>query len=83
MARWLWCPSSIVGHGTYRGGAGYVAAKHGAHMPAETLRPEIAGQPVRVVEVAPGMVRTQEFALTRFAATWRRRRRSTRAWSSC
>ncbi|MEU1344982.1 SDR family NAD(P)-dependent oxidoreductase [Streptomyces sp. NPDC090075] len=58
--------SSTAGHGTYEGGAGYVAAKHGAHVLAETLRLEIVGKPVRVIEIAPGMVRTDEFALTRF-----------------
>jgi NADP-dependent 3-hydroxy acid dehydrogenase YdfG len=58
--------SSTAGHGTYEGGGGYVAAKHGAHVLAETLRLEIVGQPVRVIEIAPGMVKTDEFALTRF-----------------
>jgi NADP-dependent 3-hydroxy acid dehydrogenase YdfG len=58
--------SSTAGHGTYEGGAGYVAAKHGAHVLAETLRLEIVGQPVRVIEIAPGMVKTEEFAVTRF-----------------
>ncbi|MFJ6524725.1 SDR family NAD(P)-dependent oxidoreductase [Streptomyces longwoodensis] len=58
--------SSTAGHGTYEGGGGYVAAKHGAHVLAETLRLEIVGRPVRVIEVAPGMVKTDEFALTRF-----------------
>ncbi|MFE8017527.1 SDR family NAD(P)-dependent oxidoreductase [Streptomyces antibioticus] len=58
--------SSTAGHGTYEGGGGYVAAKHGTHVLAETLRLEIVGQPVRVIEIAPGMVRTDEFALTRF-----------------
>ncbi|MEV7369038.1 SDR family NAD(P)-dependent oxidoreductase [Streptomyces sp. NPDC091299] len=58
--------SSTAGHGTYEGGAGYVAAKHAEHVLAETLRLEIVGTPVRVIEIAPGMVRTEEFALTRF-----------------
>ncbi|GGQ82824.1 SDR family NAD(P)-dependent oxidoreductase [Streptomyces asoensis] len=58
--------SSTAGHGTYEGGGGYVAAKHGAHVLAETLRLEIVGLPVRVIEIAPGMVKTDEFALTRF-----------------
>ncbi|MYX28074.1 SDR family NAD(P)-dependent oxidoreductase [Streptomyces sp. SID8381] len=58
--------SSTAGHATYEGGAGYVAAKHGAHVLAETLRLEIVGQPVRVIEIAPGLVKTDEFALTRF-----------------
>ena len=59
--------SSTAGHGTYEGGGGYVAAKHGAHVLAETLRLEIVGTPVRVIEIAPGMVKTDEFALTRFS----------------
>ncbi|WP_432248381.1 SDR family NAD(P)-dependent oxidoreductase [Streptomyces sanyensis] len=58
--------SSTAGLATYEGGGGYVAAKHGAHVLAETLRLEIVGTPVRVVEIAPGMVRTEEFATTRF-----------------
>ncbi|MCZ9342131.1 SDR family NAD(P)-dependent oxidoreductase, partial [Streptomyces sp. TRM76130] len=59
--------SSTAGHATYEGGAGYVAAKHGAHVLAETLRLEIVGRPVRVIEIAPGMVKTDEFALTRYS----------------
>ncbi|WUH91610.1 SDR family oxidoreductase [Streptomyces sp. NBC_00433] len=58
--------SSTAGLATYEGGGGYVAAKHGAHVIAETLRLELNGQPVRVIEIAPGMVKTDEFALTRF-----------------
>ncbi|MFF5704656.1 SDR family NAD(P)-dependent oxidoreductase [Streptomyces sp. NPDC012794] len=58
--------SSTAGHATYEGGAGYVAAKNGARVLAETLRLEIVGRPVRVIEIAPGMVKTEEFAKTRF-----------------
>ncbi|MFI1149298.1 SDR family NAD(P)-dependent oxidoreductase [Streptomyces sp. NPDC020817] len=58
--------SSTAGHATYEGGAGYVAAKNGARVLAETLRLEIVGLPVRVIEIAPGMVKTEEFAKTRF-----------------
>ncbi|MGW4033242.1 SDR family oxidoreductase [Streptomyces sp. NPDC004838] len=58
--------TSTAGHATYEGGAGYVAAKHGEHVLAETLRLEIVGTPVRVIEIAPGMVKTEEFATTRF-----------------
>jgi NADP-dependent 3-hydroxy acid dehydrogenase YdfG len=50
----------------YEGGAGYAAAKHAQHAMTETLRLELCGQPVRVIEIAPGMVRTDEFALNRF-----------------
>ena len=58
--------SSTAGFVAYEGGGGYVAAKHGAHAIAATLRLELSGQPVRVIEIAPGMVRTGEFALNRF-----------------
>lgn len=58
--------SSTAGLDTYEGGGGYVAAKHGTHAIATTLRLELCGQPVRVIEIAPGMVKTQEFALNRF-----------------
>jgi NADP-dependent 3-hydroxy acid dehydrogenase YdfG len=50
----------------YEGGGGYVAAKHAASALTQTLRLELSGQPVRVTEIAPGMVRTDEFALNRF-----------------
>jgi len=58
--------SSTAGHISYEGGAGYSAAKHGVHAMAETLRLELFDQPVRVIEIAPGMVKTDEFALNRF-----------------
>lgn len=57
---------STAGRIAYEGGAGYTAAKHGTKVVTETLRLELFDQPVRVCEVAPGMVRTEEFALTRF-----------------
>lgn len=57
---------STAGRIVYEGGAGYAAAKHGAAVVAETLRLELSGQPVRVTEIAPGMVATEEFALNRF-----------------
>lgn len=57
---------STAGHVVYEGGAGYAAAKHGANVLAETLRLELLGQPVRVTEIAPGMVATPEFSLNRF-----------------
>ncbi|WP_432040636.1 SDR family NAD(P)-dependent oxidoreductase [Streptomyces cucumeris] len=58
--------SSTAGHLAYEGGGGYVAAKHGAHAIAATLRLELCGEPVRVIEIAPGMVKTDEFAVKRF-----------------
>lgn len=58
--------SSTAGHVAYEGGGGYVAAKHGTHAIAATLRLELCGSPVRVIEIAPGMVRTDEFSVNRF-----------------
>ena len=57
---------STAGRVAYEGGGGYTAAKHGTKVVTETLRLELVGEPVRVCEVAPGMVRTDEFALVRF-----------------
>ncbi|GAA4609392.1 SDR family NAD(P)-dependent oxidoreductase [Actinoallomurus liliacearum] len=58
--------TSLAGHVVYEGGAGYTAAKHGAAAVNDTLRLELYDQPVRVTEVAPGMVKTDEFSLVRF-----------------
>lgn len=57
--------SSTAALDTYPGGGGYVAAKHAERVIATTLRLELVGQPVRVIEIAPGMVRTEEFSLNR------------------
>jgi NADP-dependent 3-hydroxy acid dehydrogenase YdfG len=56
---------STAGLISYEGGASYTAAKHGVHTLAETLRLELVYEPVRVVEIAPGMVKTEEFTLKR------------------
>jgi NADP-dependent 3-hydroxy acid dehydrogenase YdfG len=58
---------STAGRIAYEGGAGYTAAKHGTRVVTETLRLELVGEPIRISEVAPGMVRTEEFAMVRFA----------------
>jgi len=58
--------SSTAGLIVYEGGGGYAAAKHAQTALAETLRLELNGRPIRVVEIDPGMVRTDEFALNRF-----------------
>ena len=57
--------TSVAGHEAYPGGSGYNAAKAGEHMLAHALRLELNGEKVRVIEVAPGMVRTEEFSLVR------------------
>jgi NADP-dependent 3-hydroxy acid dehydrogenase YdfG len=56
---------SIAGFETYKGGAGYTAAKHAVRAISRTLRLELNGEPIRVTEVAPGLVET-EFSLVRF-----------------
>ena len=58
---------STAGRVVYENGGSYTAAKHALAAVAGTLRLELCGQPVRVTEIAPGMVRTDEFALNRFA----------------
>jgi NADP-dependent 3-hydroxy acid dehydrogenase YdfG len=58
--------TSIAGHVAYEGGGGYNAAKFAAHALMAVLRLELAGEPIRVIEIAPGMVKTDEFSLVRF-----------------
>ena len=58
--------TSIAGHIAYVGGGGYNAAKFAAHAMTAVLRLELNGEPIRVIEVAPGMVHTEEFSLVRF-----------------
>ena len=56
---------SIAGFETYKGGAGYTAVKHAVRAISRTLRLELNGEPIRVTEVAPGLVET-EFSFVRF-----------------
>ena len=56
---------SIAGFETYKGGAGYTAAKHAVRAITKTLRLELNGEPIRITEIAPGLVET-EFSLVRF-----------------
>ncbi|MFZ9100063.1 MAG: SDR family oxidoreductase [Candidatus Planktophila sp.] len=58
--------SSTAGHRAYENGGSYVASKFAETSLAETLRLELNGQPIRVTEIAPGMVKTDEFAKVRF-----------------
>ncbi|HEX7744509.1 MAG TPA: SDR family oxidoreductase [Micromonosporaceae bacterium] len=58
--------SSTAGFTPYEGGGGYVAAKHAQTGLTGTLRLELCGRPIRVIEIDPGMVRTDEFSLVRF-----------------
>ena len=56
---------SVAGIEVYPGGGGYTAVKHAAHALAQTLRLELLGKPIRVTEIAPGLVET-EFSVVRF-----------------
>lgn len=60
--------TSTAAEAGYEGGAGYNAAKFGQRALTETLRLEEAEHNVRVIEVRPGMVRTDEFALKRLGS---------------
>ncbi len=66
MTAWCVNVGSTAGRIAYEGGAGYTAAKHGLRVMTETLRLELVGEPIRISEVAPGMVATEEFSLNRF-----------------
>lgn len=59
--------TSTAGQIAYENGGGYNAAKFALRGMMHALRLELAGEPLRVIQVAPGMVRTDEFALNRFA----------------
>lgn len=58
--------TSTAGHVAYRGGGGYNAAKFAEHALVSVLRQELIGEPIRVIEVAPGLVHSEEFSLNRF-----------------
>ena len=57
---------STAGRIAYEGGGGYTAAKHGVKVLTQTLRLELVAEPLRFTEIAPGMVKTEEFTLKRF-----------------
>jgi NADP-dependent 3-hydroxy acid dehydrogenase YdfG len=59
--------TSTAGHRAYENGGSYVAAKFAEKSMADTLRLELNGLPIRVTEIAPGMVKTEEFSINRFA----------------
>lgn len=45
-----------------------MAAKHAERMIPLTLRQELVGEDVRLIEIAPGMVKTAEFSLNRLGS---------------
>ncbi|MGB7962343.1 MAG: SDR family NAD(P)-dependent oxidoreductase [Propionicimonas sp.] len=50
----------------YEGGAGYCGAKAAERSVVGALRLELFDQPVRITEICPGMVYTDEFSVKRF-----------------
>jgi NADP-dependent 3-hydroxy acid dehydrogenase YdfG len=64
---------SVAGTEVYPGGGGYTAAKHAVNAVTRTLRLELLGKPIRVTEMAPGLVET-EFSLVRFGGDEERSR---------
>jgi NADP-dependent 3-hydroxy acid dehydrogenase YdfG len=64
---------SVAGVEVYSGGGGYTAAKHAVNALTRTLRRELLGKPIRVTEIAPGLVET-EFSLVRFGGDEERAR---------
>src|SRR5690348_11842848 len=57
---------STAGRWVYEGGGGYVASKHAVAALRDTMRLELVEAGIRVSEVAPGMVHTEEFSVNRF-----------------
>ncbi|MEC4615324.1 SDR family NAD(P)-dependent oxidoreductase [Tsukamurella tyrosinosolvens] len=55
---------SVAALEAYETGAGYNAAKHGARAVTRVLRLELKGEPIRVIEIDPGLVET-EFSVVR------------------
>ncbi|MEL4505410.1 SDR family oxidoreductase [Luteococcus sp. H138] len=58
--------TSTAADGAYEGAAGYCGAKSAERAIVEACRLELFDKPIRVTEIAPGMVHTDEFSLTRF-----------------
>jgi NADP-dependent 3-hydroxy acid dehydrogenase YdfG len=58
--------TSTAADSAYEGGGGYCGAKAAEHSLAGALRLELNGEPIRVLELSPGMVKTDEFSLVRF-----------------
>ena len=56
---------SVAGIWSYASGSSYVASKFAVHGYTRALRDDLQGKPVRITNVAPGMVET-DFSLVRF-----------------
>lgn len=60
--------TSTAGHAVYEKGGSYTSAKYAEVAFTQTLRLELNGEPIRVTEIAPGMVKTDEFSLVRLGS---------------
>ena len=60
--------TSTAGHSVYENGGSYTTAKHAELAFAQTLRLELNGEPIRITEIAPGMVKTEEFSKVRLGS---------------
>jgi NADP-dependent 3-hydroxy acid dehydrogenase YdfG len=56
---------SVAGIWSYPSGSSYVASKFAVHGYTRALRDDLQGKPVRITNVAPGLVET-DFSLVRF-----------------
>jgi len=56
---------SVAGIWSYASGSSYVASKFAVHGYTRALRDDLQGKPVRITNVAPGLVET-DFSLVRF-----------------
>lgn len=59
--------TSIAADQVYEAGGGYCAAKAAERYINDALRLELNGEPIRVCDISPGLVKSDEFSLTRFA----------------
>lgn len=60
--------TSTAGHAVYENGGSYTTAKHAERAFVQTLRLELNGEPIRITEIAPGMVKTEEFSAVRLGS---------------
>ena len=60
--------TSTAGHAVYENGGSYTNAKFAELAFTQTLRLELNGEPIRITEIAPGMVMTEEFSVNRLGS---------------
>jgi 3-hydroxy acid dehydrogenase/malonic semialdehyde reductase len=57
---------SVAGIWSYQNGSSYVASKFAVHGYTRALRDDLHGKPVRITNIAPGLVGETEFSQVRF-----------------